>query len=356
VTPLARVERVLQRIAGRAVAALPLPPEVALLSQARARLAGEIRERRAVEVAAVRDRWQETRERAGSAGSGRTATAFEAARADLVRLGDSLVDELRAGVAALPDEAGLLARLVGRADGMTVSRAPEHLDSAELDEARRTEEIRVIDRMNRGFGSYARFAHALEPLLDGAPAVTILDVASGHGGFPLALAELAPGRGRRLRIIASDLRPEYLAVGERRARRDGLDVEFRVADALRLDETFGDHEIDVVTCTQSLHHFGPGWTAAFLAEAVRTARRGVLFIDLLRTPLTAVGAAALGLFAPSLVAPLGTRRMILEDSVLSFRKGFVAEELALLAACVPGGERIESMVLAPAFAALRTAT
>src|SRR5204863_9009102 len=99
-----------------------------------------------------------------------------------------------------------------------------------FDQSRRTRVLRNIDRLNRGLGSYARFAAALEPLLDGNAPITVLDIASGHGGFPLALSSLREGMDPPLRIIASDLRDEYLEIGRRRAAQGGAgNVEFLVA-------------------------------------------------------------------------------------------------------------------------------
>src|SRR5262249_7292396 len=101
-----------------------------------------------------------------------------------------------------------------------------------------------------------------------------------------------------------------------------------------------------ITCTQSLHHFGAAGTCALLAEAVRHARRGILFVDLARSPVSAVAATALGV--------LVFDRALLHDAVLSFRKAFVPEALALLPAGVPGGERLEASLLQPTFTVLRT--
>ena len=41
----------------------------------------------------------------------------------------------------------------------------------------------------------------------------------------------------------------------------------------------GGRPTDVIVCTQSLHHFGPGMVARMLGEAARSARAAVVFID-----------------------------------------------------------------------------
>ena len=123
--------------------------------------------------------------------------------------------------------------------------------------------IEDVDRFNRLLGSYVRFLDLVAPLLPPGGG-TVLDVASGHGCFPLALAAHARDRGLKLRVIASDLRDEYLAIG--RAKGDPS-VEFRVLDALALRGVFAPGEVDVITCTQSLHHLDAALVAGFLAAA-----------------------------------------------------------------------------------------
>jgi 2-polyprenyl-3-methyl-5-hydroxy-6-metoxy-1,4-benzoquinol methylase len=314
-----RLSAYLQRLAARASLSVPEPPALRSLSALRGRLAGEILGRRSAEIGRAR--------RGGSERYG--------------PLAESLVVEHRRAMADAAGEAGWW-RWAAHLDLRLPTAEDEYMDRPELDAHRRAAVVMAVHRLSRGLGSYVHFAAALEPLLDGDE-TTLLDLASGHGGFPLALPALV-GRGRRLRIIASDLRSEYVELGRLRTRDEG--VEFRVVDAFRLDESLRGESIDVVTCTQSMHHFGAHGTAVLLGEALRHARRGVLFIDLARSlsRLLLGGAAAwLVTFDP----------MFLHDTALSFRKAFVAEELRLIAACVPGGEAVESFDLAPGFVALR---
>lgn len=338
----ARAEGLYQRVAGRVVGALPAPPEQVLLGPLRRRLAAAILDERAQDIAEAKA--------AFGAGVGRGDAA--AARRELGRLGAALVGELRARLHGEAGQGGggpmgRVGRLAAVADGWLDTDEEELLDRQGFDEARRTRELEGIDRLNRAFGSYARFAEALAPLTGGGERLTLLDIASGHGGFPMALRAMWAGRTPAPRLIASDLRDEYLELGRRQAARRGLaGVEFVVADALALERHFAPGTIDVITCTQSLHHFGAAAVCELLVEAVRHARRGVLFIDLSRAATATVAANALGVLTVD-----GALR---HDAVLSFRKAFVAEELSLLAACVPGGERLESLFLPPAFTALRT--
>jgi SAM-dependent methyltransferase len=71
------------------------------------------------------------------------------------------------------------------------------------------------------------------------PGQQVLDVAAGTGNVSLRAA--AAGAD----VVASDLTPESLATGERRAREAGIALEWVVADAQALP--FADASFDVVT-------------------------------------------------------------------------------------------------------------
>jgi len=331
---LYRLDAALQDVADGAFRRVPAPYGFSRLAPLRAAVASEILARRAADVAATHARFV-------AAGG---ALDSDGGRA-VVRLAGELLAEMRATVVARSG-----ARLLGAVAHLD-SRLPtdriEHVDDPTYEESRRTAAIVALDRLNRALGSYVRFLEALEPLL-GEGTTTVLDVGSGHGGFALSLARLARRRGRRLRVIASDLRPEYVDIGRRSAAARGdKDVEFRVIDAFRLGDSLRPGEVDVITCTQTLHHFGAGLTAVLLAEAMRHARRGILFVDTARTlaNLVAVGTAA----------TVGSRdRSHFEDGTVSIRKSFVPEELWLLARCVPGGDALEAYFLPPGHAVLRS--
>lgn len=96
-------------------------------------------------------------------------------------------------------------------------------------------------------GDYDRFARELVwdlgPELVEACAVgpgqRVLDVAAGTGNVALRAAQAGA------QVVASDVTPESLAVGERNARELGLQIEWVQADAQALP--FADGEFDVVT-------------------------------------------------------------------------------------------------------------
>ena len=70
------------------------------------------------------------------------------------------------------------------------------------------------------------------------PGMRVLDVAAGTGNASIPAAE------RGASVTASDLTPELLEAGRRRAEASGLDLEWVEADAEKLP--FGDQSFDVV--------------------------------------------------------------------------------------------------------------
>ena len=272
-----------------------------------------------------------------------------AARVELDRLAEHAFASMRSRVGHLAQRANWLVSCSATLDAWWCdAREPEYLDDPALDANKRVGIVSRLDGLNAMLGSYPLFFEYLVPLLGSDRHTRVLDLAAGHGGFALAAAALAERRGRTLELVATDIKREYLELGARRARSAGLDVHFMVQDALDLSN-LQTGEYDVVTCTQSLHHFRPGQVAVMFAEAARVARRGVLFIDGARSALHAVGVVGLGLLAYRDSA-------FAHDALISFRRFFVPEELELLARLSPWGARASVRWIPPAHCLLATAS
>src|SRR6185503_3151896 len=120
--------------------------------------------------------------------------------------------------------------------------------------------------------------------------------------------------GARASVEASDIKGEYLALGRARAAELGAAIGFFVEDALA-PEGLRARGADVITCTQSIHHFSPGMVARMLGEAARVAEVGVCFIDGERSWLhCGLVATATALYARSYV--------LFHDGVVSLRRMF----------------------------------
>lgn len=229
---------------------------------------------------------------------------------------------------------------------------PELLDDPMFPLDERARGLDGLHRLNELIGSYEAFAVALLPLVAlaeqrGRRPVRIHDLASGHAGFAVFLKQRF---GDRIVMEASDIKDEYLDLGRVRARALGVDVGFFVEDALAIDGPRL-RGVDILICTQSVHHFPPGMVARMIGEAARAATTGVLVADAERSWLFY---ALVGV-----VATLYGRSWVLtHDALVSLRRMFYEEELGLLAALaprVPASSRIETGAFRPAHAFVRIA-
>jgi ubiquinone/menaquinone biosynthesis C-methylase UbiE len=92
-------------------------------------------------------------------------------------------------------------------------------------------------------------------------------------------------------------------------------------DALQLP--FADASIDIVTCSQVLHHFDDETAQRLLRECTRVAREAVVVADLRRSWL-AVGGLWISSFA------LGFHPVSRNDGIVSILRGYTARELRAL--------------------------
>ena len=205
-----------------------------------------------------------------------------------------------------------------RRDLLTPSRVRgvEFLDARDVDPRVRRRSHRDIALSNRLFGGSRAALAELLPTLQGAPReLTLLDVGTGTGDIPARFARLASRRGIRVRVIGLDDRRELVA-----ATRE-WPVEPILADALALP--FADGSIDLVCCSQVLHHFADADAVRLVREMHRVAKRRVAIADLRRSW---VAAAALW----SLSFPLRFHPVSRHDGVVSIFRGFTGAELRRL--------------------------
>lgn len=198
-------------------------------------------------------------------------------------------------------------------------RGVEFLDEPGVDGAVVVRSLQDVARSNALFGGRRAVLGAVDAALEQlAPAreATLLDVGSGFGDVAEHARRLARRRGLRLATLGVEL-SEPLARASR--ARVGHPV---VADAFALP--LADASVDVVTCSQVLHHFEDADAARLLAELSRVARVRVVVGDLRRSWL-----AAAGFWLASW--PLGFHPVTRHDGVVSVLRGFTAAELAALA-------------------------
>ena len=192
-------------------------------------------------------------------------------------------------------------------------RGVEFLDEPDVDPDVRRQAQSDIARSNRLLGGLRA---ALVEIRSAAGAIgassTLLDVGTGVADIPQRAMAVAARDGIALTTIGVDGAPSLL-VAARGCLTHGV-----CASAFALP--FRDHSIDIVMCSQLLHHFD--WTNAeqVLRELDRVAARAVIISDLRRSWFAAAGFA--------LVANvLRFHRVTRHDGVVSVLRGFTSTEL-----------------------------
>jgi hypothetical protein len=192
-------------------------------------------------------------------------------------------------------------------------RGVEILDSPDVDPQLVTRSLADVARANALFGGTSSAMDEVREALREVPReATLLDVGTGLGDIPCRAREEARRNGVELTTIGLDAAAE-LASASRSS------VDFAVcADALRLP--FVDNSIDIVMCSQVLHHFEGADAARLLLEMDRVARVRVVVSDIRRSWL-----AAVGLWLASF--PLRFHAVSRHDGVVSVMRGFTPREL-----------------------------
>jgi SAM-dependent methyltransferase len=190
----------------------------------------------------------------------------------------------------------------------------EILDDPSIPPALRERSLQDVRRSNVVFGGRRAMLAVLRRVLPRlAPRCTLLDVGTGLADIPIAARTLATRTGVLVEVFGVDEAPSLA-----RAARPLLDGS-ACADVRRLP--FGGASVDVVTCSQLLHHFADDEVPTVLRELDRVARRFVVVSELRRSWL-----AACGFWIAAW--PLGFHRITRHDGFVSVLRGFTADELA----------------------------
>jgi 2-polyprenyl-3-methyl-5-hydroxy-6-metoxy-1,4-benzoquinol methylase len=157
---------------------------------------------------------------------------------------------------------------------------PEMMDDPGLDAAEHARALRGLGRINRVSLSAGISWPPISRLAERGP-VRVLDLASGGGDVPIALAKRAARSKRPVAVDGCDVSPEAVRFASSQAKARGADVRFFGFDALRDEIPAG---YDVVTCSLFLHHLGDT-QAVDLLRRMAAAARLVVVNDLERSRL-----------------------------------------------------------------------
>ena len=205
-------------------------------------------------------------------------------------------------------------------------RGIEHLDARDVDPVVRRRSHRDIQLSNVLFGAIRALLHEFERILPALPRqATLLDVGTGVGDIPARATVVAARHGVQLTAVGLDSVPELVTTTTHRIPMGVC------ANALELP--FADHCIDVVCCSQVLHHFEEQDALTLLREMHRVARHYAIISDLRRSWL-----AVAGLWSVSF--PLRFHPVSRHDGVVSILRGFTTDELRSMVSRAVGADAV----------------
>ena len=156
-------------------------------------------------------------------------------------------------------------------------RIPERMDDPAISPAEHRRALAALARINRVSNSAGLLWPPIRKLAQRlARPIRLLDVATGSGDVPAALA--ARARKESVALVITGCDQSQFAIDEARAAHPG--IEFFVHDAIRHRLSLG---YDVVTCSLFLHHLGAEEAGTLLANLKHAARHLVLVNDLSRS-------------------------------------------------------------------------
>ncbi|MEP6780731.1 MAG: methyltransferase domain-containing protein, partial [Gemmatimonadaceae bacterium] len=197
-------------------------------------------------------------------------------------------------------------------------RGFEYLDDPTLAPVVAEHSLRDIALANRLFGGTKAVLAEMRSVFDELHTekldrFSLLDVGTGLGDIPNAIQREAKSQSLSVNVTGIEI-SESMA---RHARKRTPHIV--AADARELP--FASNSVDVITCSQVLHHLSDDKANELLLECSRVARRRVIIADLRRSWL------AMGLLW-AVSYPLGFHPVSRHDGVTSIRRGFTKGELA----------------------------
>ncbi len=199
---------------------------------------------------------------------------------------------------------------------------PELMDDPKVDRGELDRSLGYIRAVNRRLGGQRALLSTLERWRGRLPKreITLLDIATGSADLPIAAVEWAEARGIDLRVVGVDVHETTLDLAREHVARHpkAADrIELNVADAFTLVDTHGPGSFDIVHAGLFIHHLPELRALTMLRIMDRLSRLGVVWNDLVRTP---VGYAAIHAMT------LGKPEIVRHDARVSVRAGFTKGE------------------------------
>lgn len=163
-------------------------------------------------------------------------------------------------------------------------RIAEWMDEPGIDAAAHLQALRGVARLNWISGCVGRIWSRLHRVAkaQGLKRLTLIDVATGGGDLPIALARRARRSGIELEATGVDVSAQALEFARKKARTSGESVRFEKADVLK-DGLPG--RFDVAISSLFLHHLAEDEAVQVLRSMKGAAKRLALVNDLVRSPV-----------------------------------------------------------------------
>ncbi|MEA9356132.1 class I SAM-dependent methyltransferase [Bacteriovorax sp. PP10] len=216
-------------------------------------------------------------------------------------------------------------------DQLIWTQKSEHIDDPSFDIELKKEIVYGLHLKNKIFGTYCISIKILRPiiehinLIENRPA-RILEIGSGSGQLSMAMYEQLQHTSLKVEMTGSDIVPEYVEAANLLAREKKYDMNYKVIDALHLDQ-LPPNSYDIVFTLHSMHHFLPEQLIKIMAGARSVASQGFIGVDAYR-----------GLFNLFFMAMLGGGKSLVSlnpvfyhDSVISGRRMYSAKQLEIMA-------------------------
>ena len=194
------------------------------------------------------------------------------------------------------------------------STQPEQMDDGSLSPEEYARCLADLERVNRVTGTHRPALRWLQAQTRGLPpgaAISILDVACGHGDLLRAVAAWADKRQLQAALTGLDLNPGSAAAAAA-ATAPGLGIRWVTGDVFGYVPAVTP---DFIISSQFTHHLDDGQVAAFLGWLDRTAGRGWFIADLHRSAIAYYG-------FPLLARLMGVHRVVREDGTISVARSF----------------------------------
>lgn len=216
-------------------------------------------------------------------------------------------------------------------DQLIWTQKSEHIDDPDFDVELKKQIVYGLHLKNKVFGTYCISFKILKPIIEAInkkenrPA-RILEVGSGSGKLTMAMYEQFQKSRLKVEMTGSDIVPEYIENARAEAREKEYDIDFKVIDALNLEQ-LPPNSYDIVFTLHSMHHFFPDQLIRIMAGAQSAATRGFVGVDAYRGVFNILFMAFLGA-VKSLVS---FNPVFLHDSLISGRRMYSAKQLEIMA-------------------------